>query len=228
MQRLAVLRHDRGERHPLAVGFGDALDGTRDFALHNARAAHPHGCGVHAVADAEGPFEGLDLLGALLLAHFGHGHHQLYRLVVVEHGRRDAQQRRELELRLAAVGRQVVDAAALGDGARKAGLQFGHGVRCADADLGAHLAQRGLRAGPDDVLHGKVVAVERLLARVGVDDSRDARHVQPEVVAERRILAEVVGVIGVVVGRKRIAGQQDEARSDARAQLVAACGVGLC
>ena len=121
-----------------------------------------------------------------------------------------------------------MDAAALGDGARKAGLQFGHGVRCADADLGAHLAQRGLRAGPDDVLHGEVVAVERLLARVGVDDSRDARHVQPEVVAERRILAECVGVIGVVVRREGVARQQDQPLPDAGAQLAAARLVGGC
>ena len=108
-QRLAVLRDDRGERDALSAGLGDSLDGARDLALHHARTAHPHGGGVHGVADAEGALHLFELLGALALAHLGHGEHDLHRLVVVQQGGGDAQQRRKLQLGLAAVRGQVVD-----------------------------------------------------------------------------------------------------------------------
>ena len=165
---------------------------------------------VHLVAYQERAFHRLDLLGALLLAHFGHGEHQFDRLVVVQQFGLDAEQRRQLELRLAAVGRQVVDLAAQRNGFAEPLFKFGHGERRRDADFGAQFAQRGLRTGPDDVLDREIVAVQRLFARVGVDQARQRRGVQPEVVAERRILPEIVGVVRIVVGRKGVARQQDD------------------
>jgi len=55
MQRFAVLRDDRRERHARTVGFGDAFDGTCDFALDDAetegclqhRAGGTRPCGRH-------------------------------------------------------------------------------------------------------------------------------------------------------------------------------------
>ena len=81
---------------------------------------------------------------------------------------------------------------------------------------------------PDDVLDGEVVAVEGLLARVGVDHADERRDVQPEVVEERRVLAEVVGVVGIVVRGEPVSGEQDDALPDLRAQLAAARGIGFC
>ena len=228
VQRLAVLRHDRRERKSRAVGFGDALDGAGDFAFDDARTAHLHRQRVHAVADLEGAFHLLDLLGALLLAHLGHGEHQFHRLVVVQQGGVDSQQRREPELRLAPVGRQVVDAAALCDRLAQPRFERRRREGLRDADPGAQFAQGGLRTGPDDVLHREVVAVERLLARVGVDHADQRGGVQPEVVEERRVLPEVVGVVGVVVRGQPVAREQDDALSDLRAQLAAARGIGFC
>ena len=228
VERLAVLRHDRRERHALSLRFGDAFDGSRDLAFDDARAAHPHGRRVHLVADPEGAFHLLDLFGALLLAHLRHGEHQVHRLVVVQQRGFDAQQRRQLELGLPAVGRQVVDPAAQGDRPAQLFFELRHRERRRDARSGAHFAQRGLRSGPDDVLDGEIVAVQRLFARVGVDHADDRRHVQPEIVAERGVLPEVVGVVGIIVRRERIAREQDDAASDLRAQLVAARGIGFC
>ena len=183
---------------------------------------------MHFIADFEGAFHLLDLFGALLFAHLRHGEHQVHRLVVVQQRGPDAQQLRQLEFGFPAVGREVVDPASQGDGLAKAFFQLGHREGRRDADPGAHLAQRGLRTGPDDVLDGEVVAVERLLARVGVDHPDHRRDVQPEVVAERRVLPEIVGVVGVVVGRQGVAREEDDAASDFGAQLVTARGIGFC
>ena len=228
MQRLAVLRDDRRERHTESHRLGDALDRTGDLALDDARAAHPHGERVHLVSDAEGALHRLDLLGALDLAHLRDGEHQVDRLVVVQQRRSDPQQRRELQLRFAAVGRQVVYAAAEPDRGGQIVGQRRQRAAVGDARAGAFFAQRGLRSGPDDVLDGEIVAVQRLFARVGVDHADDRRHVQPEIVAERGVLPEVVGVVGIIVRRERIAREQDDAASDLRAQLVAARGIGFC
>ena len=69
-----------------------------------------------------------------------------------------------------------------------------------DARAGAFFAQRGLRPRPDDVVDGEIVAEKHLLARIGVDDARERRPVEAEIVEERRILTEIVGVVGIVVG----------------------------
>ena len=228
MQRLAVLGHDRGERHPLSLRLGDPLDRPRDLALDHPRAAHPHGGRVHLVPDREGALHRPDLLGALRLAHLRHGQHQLHRLVVVQQRRRDAQQLGELQLRLTAVGRQEVDAAPLRDRLAQPPRELRHREGRRDARTGTQLAQRGLRSRPHDILDREVVAVERLLARVGVDHARDRGHVQTEKVAERGVLPEIVGVIGVVVGRERIARKQHEAAADLAPQRRTPRRIGGC
>ena len=49
VERLAVLRDDRGERDALSARLGHPFDGPGDFALDNPRAAHLHGTrGEHA------------------------------------------------------------------------------------------------------------------------------------------------------------------------------------
>ena len=103
-----------------------------------------------------------------------------------------------------------MDLAAQRNGFAEPLFKLGHGERRRDADFGAQFAQRGLRTGPDDVLDGEIVAVQRLFARIGVDQARQRRGVQSEVVAERRILPEIVGVVRIVVGRKGVARQQDD------------------
>ena len=228
MERFAVLGDDRGERYALALRLGDALDGPCDLALDDSRAAHLHGQRMHVVSDMEGALQGFDLLGALLLAHLGHGHHQVDRLVVVQQRGAYSEQFRELEFRLPAVGREVVDAAPQGNGSAQTPLEFRHGECCADADLGSHVAQHGLRACPDDVLDRKVVAVKGLLARIGVDHADQRRDVESEVVPEGRILPEIVGVVGIIVCREGVSGQQDDAAADLRAQGFAPCGIGFC
>ena len=228
MQRFAVLRDDRREGESRSERLGDAFDRAGDLALNDARAAELHGQRVHFVADAEGSLHLLDLLGALLFAHLRHGEHQVHRLVVVQQGGLDAQQFRQLELRFAAVGRQVVDFAPLGDGLAQARLEGGRREGLRNAYLGAQLAERGLRTGPDDVLDGEVVAVEGLLARVGVDQTHQRGNVESEVVEERRVLAEIVGVVGVVVRCGGVSRKQDDALPDFRAQHLAARDIGFC
>ena len=223
-----MLRDDRGERDALSHRLGDAFDGAGDFAFDDPRAAHLHGQRVHFVSDVEGALHGFDLFGALLFAHLGHGEHQIDRFVVVQRRGFDSEQFGEQEFRFAAIGGQVVDLAAQGDGLAQAGGQIGRREGLRHADLGTQFAECGLGAGPDDVFDGEVVAVEGLFARVGVDQADHRRDVQSEVVAERRILTEVVGVVGVVVRSQRIAGQQDDALSDSGAQLAAARGIGFC
>ena len=200
VQRLAVLRDDRRERHAEPHRLGDALDRTGDLALDDTRAAHPHGGGVHGVTDVEGILHLRHLLGALDLAHLRDGEHQVDRLVVVQQRRSDPQQRRELQLRFAAVGRQVVYAAAEPDRGGQIVDQRRQRAAVGDARAGAFFAQRGLRPRPDDVVDGEIVAEKHLLARIGVDDARERRPVEAEIVEERRILTEIVGVVGRVVG----------------------------
>ncbi len=227
MQRLAVLRDDRRERHALTVRLGDALDRAGYLALDHARTAHLHGRGVHAVSDLEGALQGLDLLGALALAHLRHGEHQIERLALVQHRQPYAQQLGEHYLRLAAIWRQIVHRAVQRYGRTQHAGQLLHGMRLLHARLGGHFAQRGLRSRPYDILDREVVAEEHLLARVGIDHTRYRRHVKAEEVAERRVLTEVVCVVGIVVRRIGIAGQQDKAAADTAAQLGAPCDIGL-
>ena len=227
VERFAVLRDDRGERYALSARLGHPFDGPCDFALDDPRAAHLHGQRVHVVSDAEGALHGFDLLGALLFAHFGHGEHQVDGLVVVQRCGFDSEEFRELEFGFAAIGRQVVDLAPECDGLSEPGGEFGHREGGRHADLGAHFAEGGLRPGPDDVLDGEVIAVEGLLAGIGIDEPDDVGDIQPEIVSERGVLPEIVGVVGIVVGREGISGQEDNALSDFGAQLAAASGIGF-
>ena len=110
-----------------------------------------------------------------------------------------------------------------GDAFREAGQR----MRFRDPGFGGLFAERGLGTGPDDVLYRQVVAVEGLFARVGVDQPRERRRIQSEVVAESRILPEVVGVVGIVVGRSLVARDQDQTRSDLVAQGLAARCIGF-
>ena len=115
-----------------------------------------------------------------------------------------------------------MDAAAQSDGLADALAKGADRESPCDADLGAHLPQRRLRAGPDDVLDGEVVAVKGGFARLGIQQTRDARHIEAEVVAERGVLTEVVGVVGIIVGGILVAREQDQALADFAAELVAA------
>ena len=176
----------------------------------------------------EGALHGFDLLGALLFAHLGNGEHQVDRLVVVQGGGLDAEQVGEEQLCFAAIGGQIVDLSAEGDGAAQPCGQIGERDGGRHADLGTHVAERGLGTGPDDVLDGEGITVEGLFARIGIDQADDRGDVQPEVVAERRVLTEIVGVVGIIVRSEAVAGQQDDALSDLGAQLATARGIGLC
>ena len=65
-----------------------------------------------------------------------------------------------------------------------------------DADLGAS-SRNGLRA--CQMMSTVKSSPQCLFARVGVDQARQRGDVQPEIVEERRILPEVVGVIRVII-----------------------------
>ena len=225
MQRFAVLRHDRRERHAPSECFGNAFDRAGDFALDDAGTAHLHCRSVHGVADVERFFELLDLLGTFLFPHLGYGHHQLDRLVIVQCGRFEAQQVGEQQLGFASVRGQVVDAASLDDGFGQVRFQVGQREGVRNACFGPLFAQRRLRPRPDDVFDREVVAVQRNLSGVGIDQADQRRGVESEVVEERGVLAEIIGVVEVVVGCEHIARNEDQAAAHLAAQGAAASDV---
>ena len=70
------------------------------------------------------------------------------------------------------------------------------------------------------------VAIEGRLASFGIDQAHQRGVVQAEVVAERGVLTEVVGVVGIVIGREGVAGQQDQSRADLLTKRLATRHVG--
>lgn len=220
VQHLAVLRKDGRERYSRAVRHRHAVHRARDLMLAASRAGKAHSGGVHAVAYVESLFQSRDLLRALALAHLRHGEEQVERLAVVEHARGYAEHIRQLQFGLAAVGRQVVHCAALLYGATHVRGEGRHRLGVRHAHLRRQIGDGGLRSHPYYVVHGEVVAVERLRARVGVDYARQHRHVVAEKVEERRVLTEMIGVVRIVHGRLRVAREQDQSVTDSAAKAL--------
>ena len=118
----------------------------------------------------------------------------------------DAQQVHNLNLGVVTIGRQEVDAAALGLGLVTDGLQLLHRRRVGHAHLGGHVGHTVDRAIPHDVLDIDIIPDQGLHVVVDVDDAYQAIALLTEVVEERRVLTErIISVVGIIAWRLIVA-----------------------
>ena len=78
-----------------------------------------------------------------------------------------------------------MDAASLDDGFGQVRFQVGQREGVRNACFGPLFAQRRLRPRPDDVFDREVVAVQRNLSGVGIDQADQCRGVESEIIEER-------------------------------------------
>lgn len=126
-----------------------------------------------------------------------------------------------------AIGRQEVHTASLLLRRLYQAGQHGHGRGVLHTALCGHVGYAVHAAIPHDVLQVYVIAYEPLAALVGVYHTHQSLAVLSEVVEECAVLAETVGIAGIVDGRKVVARQDDEAGLYAPAQDVASLAIGV-
>ena len=101
------------------------------------------------------------------------------------------------------------------------------GAGKADATQGSSLAEAGLGARPNNVVHGHVVAIDGGLTRRGVHHGSQIGLVEAEEIEECAVLTESVGVVGVVKSRLCITQNNDEAIGHGLCQTLAALDIYL-
>ena len=228
VQRLAVLRHDRRERHAQAHRLGNALDLARNFALDKTLTTHLH-CGrMHLITNQKSILQLLNLLVALHFAHLCYGEHQIDRFMLVQHIDTQAEQRRDQHLRLATIGGQIVHTSIQRNCLTHRGRKLRKGCSLGYTHLRTKLSHSGLRTCPDDIFDRKIIAIECRFTRLGIDDTHHRGHIQSEKVEERRILTEIVSIVGIVVRRGHITREQNHSLADSAAELCATCRVCVC
>ena len=161
---------------------------------------------MHQITHLGSALQFHDFLGGLDRTHIDNRHAQ-----VVGHGLgllvgMDAQQVHDLDLGVVAVRGQEMDAAALGTRLVTDDLQLLHGGRIGHTHLGGHVGYTVHRAIPHDILDIDVVTHQDFLIVVDVNHTHQPVTLLPEVVQERRVLAErVISVVGIVARRLVVA-----------------------
>ena len=138
----------------------------------------------------------------------------------------DAEQVEQLYLDVEPVRRKEVHGAAALDGFVYERLQAAHRRRFGHTDLGGHVADTLDRTVPDDVINVDLVAHKELPAAVGVDNAYQTVAFLPEEVEERTVLAELVGIGGVVDGTIVVPEDEDEPVAHQLAQCGAPLSIG--
>ena len=138
----------------------------------------------------------------------------------------DAEQVEQLYLDVEPVRRKEVHGAAALDGFVYERLQAAHRRRFDHTDLGGHVADTLDRTVPDDVINVDLVAHKELPAAVGVDNAYQTVAFLPEEVEERTVLAELVGIGGVVDGTVVVPEDEDEPVAHQLAQCGAPLSIG--
>lgn len=128
-------------------------------------------------------------------------------------------ERLQFEDVLGAVGGQEMDGAARGQGSLDHLLETGEGKGLRGSDHGSLLAEKRLCAHPNDVIDGGVVAKDDVAPFIDVDDGSEAVEVEPEIIEERGVLTETVGVVGIVHRSMVVAEEQQHAAAHAALQL---------
>ena len=226
MHNLAMLRENGGKAHLSTIRVGDAVHLSGHKLLGHSGTYEAHGCGMHLVTNLGSMLHLFNLLSGLGGAHLHDGHDEV-------HGRRllllvgvNAQQIKDLEFDVVAVGRQEVNLALQAHGLVADGAEGRHRSRVADAHLSSKIGHAVHRAIPHDVFDVDVVAYEGFRVVVHVNHAHQPVALLSEVIEERRVLTKwIVGVVGIVVGRFVVAEQHDDAVSHELLQFVAAVGI---
>jgi hypothetical protein len=225
VQNLAAHREDDRERDVAPCRQGDPPDETGHLALDESRTHEPHGVLVHVPSDLDGAVHLGDLGLGLDQPLVDHGLHERARRVVVGRLGRDAERRLERDSVLGSILRQKVDRSIGAPGRRQRPLELSDRHRMMSARRRGEVDQRRLRAHPHHVGQGGLGAEQGRLRRVGVDRPGEIGHVEPKVVAERSVLPEAVGVVGVVHRAEPVPRQEDQATADAVGEAGAALRV---
>ena len=214
VQGLSAHRKDHRVSHPPAVGQRNAFHPARHLALVDPRAGHLHGGDVHLAGDLQGVLDFGQLQVGFHRALRGHRHNQRFGNVIIDPPRMEAEQRLQAKQVLRPVLRQEVNPAFLVQGVlqRISQLLCRYSVR--DPAGLPTLADGRLRPHPDDLVDGVIVAEERFLIRVDIDQRRQPGKIQPEIIQERAVLAVVVTIITIVHRALVIAEKKDHPRSD--------------
>ena len=102
-----------------------------------------------------------------------------------------------------------------------------HGPCVGDAQLLAPLFQRGHRARPYDIVDGQFAAKHHLTVVVDVDDGSQAWVVESEEIEERAVLAEAVGVVGIIHAHFLIAQEEQQSATHVFFEFRPAAGEGV-
>ena len=177
---------------------GNTFEHTADIVFRHARFGQFHGRRVHFVTNGGSAFQFGNFFGRLLRAQFHHGVNQRDGGLCALFGGMNAEQVHNLDLRVVAVGWEIVHLASAGLGLAYSLGQCGHRLDCGYATLSSHVGHRSHRAIPHDVVNVDFVAIERFGAAVGV---KEHIHIGIDVLVNllpqigRRIIAIVVQVI---------------------------------
>lgn len=207
---LSVLRVDSRKRHHRTVAMGDAVHLSTDKLLGNAGLGEAHGGGVHLVANDSGPLQLVYFLGCLGGTHLHNGTYKVHRGAFLLLVRMDAEQVEDLNLYVCTVGRQEVDASVLTHGGSADSVKRCHRGRVGHSHLGRHVAHSVYRAIPYDVVNVYIVAHKGLLAALYINHTYQSVALLPEIVEERRVLAEWIETVCREVGRRFVVAEQED------------------
>jgi hypothetical protein len=122
-----------------------------------------------------------------------------------------AQQTRQFQNRIAAVGRQIANADSLKQRIAQHSGQIGVRPGQFHADAGTTARQGGLNTIPHDLLHFKIVAEQRHRTLITVEHPGQTRLIQAEQVAKTRILNKGIGVVLIIHRRINVTDEQQQA-----------------
>ena len=195
------------------------------FILVHAGTDEARGGDVHIGSDVAGALYLGNLLGRLVVALLHHGADERHGAFLMGGGQ--SQPIHQFQLVLRTIGRQVMDGAPLLDGVVKIGHQLVRGTRLGDAHGGCLFVQSGLRAHPDDVVDGQLVAEDNLAVLVDVYHGIQPGKIQAEIIEERGILPVAEGIVLVVQSLFVIAQEQQQPLPDGFLQPGPALHVGF-
>jgi len=212
VQDLPVAAEDHGVGQGRAGGQHHAFEAAGQLLLARAGAGQAHGFQVHRAGYAlHGQLHLGDLLGALARGHFHVGADERLGGVLADAVGADVEQGLQGQLLLAAVGRQEMHGPAQAERlAQHRGQGLGR-VPVLDPGRGREVRHARLLAHPDHVVQAQVLAEEVRPAAGQLHHGREVGLVQAEEVAEGAVLAEGVGVGGIVHRGQAVAQEEGQA-----------------
>ena len=198
VEYFAMGGHDDGEGEGPSGHLGCAFHKAGQFVFVAVAGGHLHGSYMHVVGGSDGTFDVFDLFGALDGTLFYASQDEFHGGIAAYSFFLDAEQGAELVEVVGTIGGEIVDFACFADGFDAEGLQVGERAAVVDAYRSGLIGYGGHGAGPDDVVDVDIVGEEIVFAIVAVEHAYEVGMLKAEEIEEGAVLAESIGVVGVV------------------------------